>query len=92
MTKTVKGAMRFGDNLLDVLRGFIRMFEKGVDEVVAFFKKIIDDFFDWLEDMFKKGKADEVLEKRTIFVNRLLNSKINKKDENHQHSRRSGTF
>ncbi|MDY0090002.1 MAG: deaminase domain-containing protein [Flavobacteriaceae bacterium] len=62
MAKTVKTAMRFGDNLLDVLRGFIRMFEKGVDEVVAFFKKIIDDFFDWLEDMFKKGKADEVLD------------------------------
>lgn len=92
MTKTVKSVMRFGDNLLDVLRGFIRLFEKGVDEVVAFFKKITDDFFDWLEDMYKKGKADEVLEKRTIFVNRLLNSKINKKDENHQHSRRSGTF
>lgn len=48
------------------------MFEKGVDEVVAFFKKITDDFFDWLEDMFKKGKADEVIEKRTIFVKQAL--------------------
>ena len=24
---------------------------------MAFFKKITDDFFDWLEDMFRKGKS-----------------------------------
>src|SRR5690606_3090867 len=62
MNKAVKTAMSIADDLLGMLRYLMRLFEKGVDEVVAFFKKITDDFFDWLEDMFKKGKADEVLE------------------------------
>src|SRR5690606_3284285 len=62
MKKDLKTAMSVYDDLLGMLWYLMRLFEKGVDEVVAFFKKITDDFFDWLEDMFKKGKADEVLE------------------------------
>ena len=57
MNKSVKAAMSVADDLLGMLRYLMRLFEKGVDEVVAFFKKITDDFFDWLEDMFRKGKS-----------------------------------
>lgn len=61
MSKAVKAVMNVADDLLGMLRYLIRLFEKGVDEVVTFFKKIVDDFFDWLENMFKRGKADDVI-------------------------------
>ena len=40
----------------------IDQIKKGAKNFAAYVKKIIDDFFKWLEDLFKSGKADEVFE------------------------------
>ena len=40
----------------------IDQIKKGANNFATYVKKIIDDFFKWLEDLFKSGKADEVFE------------------------------
>ena len=40
----------------------IDQIKKGANNFATYVKKIIDDFFKWLEDLFRSGKADEVFE------------------------------
>jgi predicted double-glycine peptidase len=58
----IKRVLRFGDDVFAALSFLIKQIEKGADNFAAYISKIIDDIFKWLEDLFRSGKGDEVLE------------------------------
>lgn len=57
----------------------IDQIKKGATHFAAYVKKIIDDFFKWLEDLFRSGKADEVFD--NITGNGLYGGKVLSKAE-----------
>ncbi|WP_162846413.1 hypothetical protein [Flavobacterium dankookense] len=64
----------------------IDQIKKGAKNFAAYVKKIIDDFFKWLEDLFKSGKADEVFDDKNLFWKKISDDIISKipKIELHQ--------
>ncbi|TDP60093.1 zincin-like metallopeptidase toxin domain-containing protein [Flavobacterium dankookense] len=57
----------------------IDQIKKGATHFAAYVKKIIDDFFKWLEDLFKSGKADDIFD--NITGNGLYGGKVLSKAE-----------
>ncbi|WP_211338546.1 hypothetical protein [Flavobacterium dankookense] len=57
----------------------IDQIKKGANNFAAYVKKIIDDFFKWLEDLLKSGKADEVFETGKKFPTKLVVGKYSKR-------------
>ena len=58
----IKKAGGFADNVLQSLDKLISLIKKGSQNFASFIRQIFDDFFEWLKNIFKSGKADEMLD------------------------------
>ncbi len=58
----VKKAANFTDDVFAALGRLIKLIKSGAENFAQFIRKITDDVFKWLEDLFMSGKVDEVFE------------------------------
>ncbi|HEX8574731.1 MAG TPA: zincin-like metallopeptidase toxin domain-containing protein [Flavobacterium sp.] len=57
----IKKAGNFADDIFKALDKLISLIKKEADHFASFIRQLLDDFFEWLKNLFKSGKADEVL-------------------------------
>ena len=75
----IKKAGSFADDVFKALDKLIAIIKKGADHFASFIRQVLDDFFEWLKNLFKNGKADEVLENGVRLPIKIVIGKFSKR-------------